>query len=136
VNSVPRTLTPKIWSKCSSVVCSSVHPLAPGADRVVEPVQVGQVRDVAPHRGSVADGLDRRVQLGLAPAGDEDVRPLCRETPGCGEADATAPTGHDRRLALELSHCRYPPQSSVPIGTESDGNTYEPIGTEGVAWEA
>jgi hypothetical protein len=24
VNSVPRTLTPKMWSKCSSVVCSNV----------------------------------------------------------------------------------------------------------------
>jgi hypothetical protein len=23
VNSVPRTLTPKVWSKCSSVVCSN-----------------------------------------------------------------------------------------------------------------
>src|SRR5262245_39914894 len=71
----------------------------------VEPVEVGQVRDVAPHGRDVpADPLDRPVELGLAAAGDEDVSPLGGEEPGGGQAHPAVAPGDDCDLTFELAH--------------------------------
>src|ERR1700688_742764 len=76
-------------------------------DRVVEAVDVGQLRHVGAHAAhSSADRPDRRVKLILATAGDEHGRALGREALGGGKADAAGPAGHDDHLALESSYPR------------------------------
>jgi hypothetical protein len=88
VNSTPRTLVPKMRSKCSSVIApsgimspppalakrmSSLPALSRSAHR---PVEVGQHRGVGPDAGgSCADAGHGRIEFGLAAAGDEDARP-------------------------------------------------------------
>src|SRR5262249_33672021 len=51
-----------------------------------------------------ADQLDRLVELGLPPAGDEDMGPFLNESPGRRQADAAVAAGDDRDLAFELPH--------------------------------
>ena len=73
-------------------------------DRVVEAVDVGQLRHVGAHAAhSSADRPDCRVQLFLATAGDEHGRALGREALGGGKADAAGPAGHDDHLVLEFA---------------------------------
>ena len=79
-------------------------PVVAGHGRV-EPVQVGQVGDVALHAGrAVADLGHGGVERVLAAAGDEDVRALGREPLRGGQADAAGAAGHDGRLAVKLPH--------------------------------
>ena len=73
--------------------------------RRVEPIEVGQLRDVALHADRpVADLGDRPVQLLLPAAGDDDLGPLGREPLGRRQADAAVAARDDRDLAVELTH--------------------------------
>jgi hypothetical protein len=65
-------------------------------DGGVEPIEIGELGHVTldGHR-AVADLLHRLIELGLAPARDEDVGTFVRESLGGGEADAAvAPRDH------------------------------------------
>ena len=102
VKSVPRTLTPKVLSNCSSVTSpmganSPVPALAKRTSirpflllhRLVQAIEVGEVAGVALDAGDVpADRLHRVVQLLLAAAGDEDVGPFLDEELGRGQGHA------------------------------------------------
>lgn len=114
VKSVPLTLLPKVpfvlifgdsAERCkiapSGIGEQDVD--LPGllADRLKETIEVGQLRNVALHAyGPTADFGNRRVELGLTPAGHEDTRAFLREPLGAGQPDAAVGSGDDRDLAL------------------------------------
>ena len=61
--------------------------------------------DVALNTGGVgADLLHRRVELGLAAAGDEDVRAFFHEPLRDGQADPARPAGDDGDLSVQSRH--------------------------------
>jgi len=72
-----------------------IQPPAAGADRVVQLVQVGEIRDVTRYCGGRlrADGIDGRVQLDPTPTEDENVRAFGRQSCGRRQADADAAPG-------------------------------------------
>jgi len=73
--------------------------------RLEQAVEVGGAGSVAPHGGHVvADQCLRLGQLGLPPAGDEDVRALFREPLRDGQADAARPAGDDGNLSVQSRH--------------------------------
>src|SRR5580704_3351026 len=103
VKSTPFTLVPKMRSKCSSVIEPSGSMSPPPAlaktmsrrsasrDLRIDAVEVVELRGVgADAGGAVADRCDRRVQLGLPAAGDEDPGPACGELTRRSQADAGA----------------------------------------------
>jgi hypothetical protein len=103
VNSVPRAFSPKVASKCCSVISPSwrsspvpalVHntstaPLFP-PDRVEQTVQIVQVGRISLHTGHVsADQLHGFIQGFLPPTRDEDVSSLFNEQLGTGQRHTT-----------------------------------------------
>ena len=83
-------------------------------DGGVKAVEVGEIRDVALHTGDVlSDFLHGGVQLGLAAAGDEDVRALRDKAFGGGQADAAVASGDDRYFSFELTHGIAPVRGDV-----------------------
>jgi hypothetical protein len=74
-------------------------------DSGVQPVEILGLAHIALHTGHVvADFLDRRIEFGLPPSADEDVRALLDESLGSGQANAGGTAGDYRRLALEEPH--------------------------------
>jgi hypothetical protein len=71
-------------------------------DLRVDAIQILEIRSVGadPDR-AVADRRGGLVELGLAPARDEDLRAAFRELARRREADAAAPSGDQRNLALQ-----------------------------------
>src|SRR5262249_9324311 len=66
-----------------------------------EPIEIGEVGDVAPDPFYVPfDRFQSCVELGLAATGDEDEGPLGGEPPGRGEADAAGAAGDQRDLSF------------------------------------
>jgi len=60
---------------------------------------------ITQHTGDVlADFLDRRIEFGLTPSVDEDVRALLDEPLGGGQPGACRSAGDYRGLALEKCH--------------------------------
>src|ERR1700729_2956382 len=73
--------------------------------RGVEPVAIALLTAITLHPGDVlADFLDRRIEFGLTPSVDEDVRALLDEPLGGGQSDACRTAGDYRGLALEKCH--------------------------------
>ena len=118
MNSVPRALSQKARSNCSSVIsprsaCFARAGAGPEhVDRAlllrdggVQAVQVVQVGCVTLDGGDIAtDQSHGLVQRFLAPGLDEDVRAFLDEQLGAGQCHAGRSAGDDRDLALELSH--------------------------------
>lgn len=72
-------------------------------------VHRGLVDDVALHRrgpaaGLLGEGPRRRVGVLPVQVGQQDVRALGHQTPGCRPADALGPSGDDGRVSLEPAH--------------------------------
>ena len=62
--------------------------------RGVEPVAIPWLTAITLHAGDVlADFLDRRIEFGLSPSVDEDVRALLDEPLGGGQPDACRTAG-------------------------------------------
>jgi hypothetical protein len=73
--------------------------------RGVEPVAIPWLTAITLHTGDVlADFLDRRIEFGLTPSVDEDVRALLDEPLGGGQPDACRTAGDQCSLALEKCH--------------------------------
>lgn len=81
--------------------------------RGVEPVAIPLLTAITLHTGDVlADFLDRRLELGLTPSVDEDVRALLDEPLGGGQPDACRTAGDYRGLVLEKGHDQITPFAS------------------------
>src|SRR5213594_571848 len=79
-------------------------PLLP-LDLGEQAVEIAEVRNIASDSGDVAtDLLDRRRQLGVPPSSDEHVRALTGELLRRRQANSAIATGHERDLAVQLSH--------------------------------
>jgi hypothetical protein len=101
VNSVPRAFSPKVASKCCSVISPSLRssPVpcpqhVDGAlfppDRVEQTVQLVQVGRISLHAGHVpADQLDGFIQSFLPPTRDENVSSFVNEQLGTGQRHTT-----------------------------------------------
>src|SRR5439155_18718511 len=75
--------------------------------RCVQAIEVREIGDVAPNAGSpLAELHHPALELGLAPAGDEDVGALVGEPLCGGEADAAAATRDDGDFPFESIHER------------------------------
>ncbi len=84
----------------------------PLLDRIVEPIDIGQIGHVAAHAGHpAADLLQRRVERFLAAAGDEHRCTLGRECLGGGEPDAAGAAGDHHDLVVEPVRHRLSPQA-------------------------
>jgi hypothetical protein len=80
-----------------------VEAAVPLLHRVEQPVEVREVRDVAPHAGDVrADPSYRFIELRLPAARDEDVGPLGDEAPGGSQPDAAVAPGNDRDFPFQF----------------------------------
>jgi hypothetical protein len=83
-------------------------PLLP-LDLGEQAVEIAEVRNVASDSGDVATDLfDGLRQLAIPPSSDEHVRALTNELLRGRQANSAIPTGHERDLAVELSHCPSP----------------------------
>ena len=116
VKSTPLTLTSNRLSKWSSVIDPSggQRQEAGVGEQDVEaslltlyggeqPVEVRQVRDVAPHAGYVLTDLPHRlIEFCLAAAGDEDISPFVYELFCRGEANATVAAGNEGNFSFKL----------------------------------
>ena len=112
----PLTLLLKVLSKCSSVMDEEQLSAAGVGkenvdaaflllDRLVETIEIGQIGDIAAHRGHIlADLLYGGVEFSLAPAGNEYVGAFVGESLGCGQADAAVASGNDSYFSFVLGH--------------------------------
>jgi hypothetical protein len=96
--------------RATSMTAALEHDVqAPAAvgHRGVELVEIPLLTDITLHAGDVlADFLHRRIEFGMTPSADEDVRALLDEPLGGGQAYACRTAGDYRSLALEKCHDR------------------------------
>jgi hypothetical protein len=80
-------------------------------DRIVEPVEIGQISGIALHAGNVlADLLHGRVQLLLAAPGDEDIGAFLDKQLGSPESHPRCRSGDDCDFSLKFLAHDAPPK--------------------------
>src|SRR5437016_12296913 len=71
--------------------------------RGIQVIKIRELGDIPLNRGHVLADLSYGcIQFALTATGDVDVRTLCDEAPGRGQADATAATRDDRDFSFKF----------------------------------
>src|SRR5216684_8404968 len=76
--------------------------------RGIQAIKIRELGDIPLNRGHVLADLSYGcIQFAFTATGDVDVRTLCDEAPGRGQADAAAATRDDRDFSFKFCHDFY-----------------------------